>query len=191
LGDKNVSAKEHSKRAFIIVIVLAFVISSIGFTGLVIWELTRDKSQTNDVQKQLEEQLSNQQQENQMDKQPLTGYNSEPFDKASITSLKVETLKKGSGTAANPNSTVRANYFGWTSDGKIFDSSQKGTAAEPIEFPLSGVIKGWTQGLSGVPQGSVIKLSIPANLAYGEQGSPPVIGPNEPLVFIIELVEVK
>ncbi len=126
-----------------------------------------------------------------MPKEPLTGYSAEPFDKSSVAGLKVEELKPGDGQAATADSTVKANYFGWTSDGKIFDSSQRGETATPVEFPLNGVIKGWTNGLTGVKAGAVVKLIIPADQAYGASGSPPNIGPNEPLEFIVQLVEVK
>ncbi len=123
--------------------------------------------------------------------QPLEGYSADPFDKAAVTDLQVEVLSEGDGPVAAAESTVKANYFGWTSDGKIFDSSNQNGTTEPIEFSLNGVISGWTEGLTGIKQGSVVKLVIPADKAYGEAGSPPNIGPNEPLAFIVQLVEVK
>lgn len=122
---------------------------------------------------------------------PLDGYSSAAFDKASVTELKVDTLVQGNGTAAKADSTVSANYFGWTSDGKIFDSSNQDGKTLPVEFPLNGVIQGWAQGLIGVKAGSFVKLTIPASMAYAEAGSPPNIGPNEPLQFIVELKDVK
>lgn len=185
------SAKTKGTRVFIIVIVGAFLLSSIGFSALVVWELTRNKDDTSDVQRQLEEQLANQQEEQQMNNEPLDGYNAEVFDKAKVTELKIEKLVEGSGKTASAKSTVKANYFGWTSDGKIFDSSKKDGQAEPVEFSLNEVIPGWTEGLSGISEGSVVKLTIPADKAYGENGSPPVIGPNEPLMFIVKLIQVK
>jgi peptidylprolyl isomerase len=86
---------------------------------------------------------------------------------------------------------VNVNYFGWTSDGKIFDSTNQNGTTTPTDISLSGVIKGWTQGLTGVKVGSTVKLTIPAALGYAEAGSPPNIGPNEPLQFIIEIKELK
>ena len=127
-----------------------------------------------------------------MPKEPLPGYEATAFDATSVTELKVEVLKQGDGAAANTDSKVTINYFGWTSDGKIFDSSNKGGTVSPLaDYPLTGFIKGWTEGLTGVKQGSVVKLTIPADKAYGATGSPPSIGPNQPLVFIVELTEVK
>lgn len=186
------SKQRKAERIFIITIVGAFIVSSLSVSVLVIWDLTRDKpdttaQNTEDIQKQLEQQ----QKEQQMQNQPLEGYSADPFDKTSVNKLKVEVLVEGDGKTADESSTVKANYFGWTSDGSIFDSSNKNGTAEPVEFPLSGVIKGWTKGLSGIKEGSTVKLTIPAELAYGKSGSPPVIGPDEPLAFIVELKEVK
>lgn len=127
-----------------------------------------------------------------MTKDPLDGYAAAPFDKASVTSLAVQELKPGTGKAATVSSTVEANYFGWTSDGKIFDSSKKNGITTPVSFSLNQVISGWTEGLKGVKEGAVVKLIIPGAKAYGANGAPQAgIGPNEPLTFIVELIKVK
>lgn len=182
--------KDNAKRAVILMAVVGLLFSSVAVTVLYFLDSKNNGSATNSNQELLD-QLK-QQQAAQSANEPLDGYNVEAFDKASITALKVEMLKAGEGTVATPSSAVKANYFGWTSDGKIFDSSKKaGAVATPIEFSLSGVIPGWTEGLTGVKAGSVVKLIIPADKAYGASGSPPSIGPNEPLEFIVELVEVK
>lgn len=180
--------KEHAKRAVILLAVAGIIFSSVAITVMYFMQSSDTSSQA-DIQKQLQEQMK-QQQEEDMPKEPLTGYEATPFDGASITELKVETLKQGDGPVASAESTVSANYFGWTSDGKIFDSSQRGGTANPVEFPLSGVISGWTQGLTGVKQGSVVKLLIPAEMAYGavDNGDGRPFGP---LAFIVELKEVK
>lgn len=182
-------AKENAKRIVIILAVIGFAFSSVGITILAFMESNKTDDSTQqqaDLLKQIEEQ--NQMQ--QAPKEPLPGYTSEAFDPASVTGLKVETLKEGDGPAATAQSTVNANYFGWTSDGKIFDSTNRDGAVTPIDFPLSGVIPGWTEGLTGVKQGSTVKLTIPAEKAYGatDQGDGRPFGP---LVFIIELKEVK
>lgn len=181
-------AKENAKRVFILIAVAGFIFSSAALTLLAVMESNKsaETSSQDDIQKQLQEQMQAQQQPSE----PLDGYAAEAFDPASVTELKVETLKEGDGAVATADSTVNANYFGWTSDGKIFDSSKKGGAATPIEFPLSGVIAGWTEGLTGVKQGSTVKLTIPADKAYGaeDKGDGRPFGP---LVFIVELKEVK
>jgi len=98
-------------------------------------------------------------------------------------------LKKG-GDEAPPTAddTVTVHYTGWLTNGKQFDSSRGG---EPATFPLGGVIKGWTEGVQLMSEGSVYQFTIPGELAYGSRGSPPKIPANATLVFLIELIEVK
>lgn len=93
------------------------------------------------------------------------------------------------GTGAYPVETdvVKVHYKGTFIDGKEFDSSFKRN--EPAEFPLNGVIRGWTLGLQKVKVGGKMTLWIPANLAYGERGGGP-IGPNQTLIFEVELLEI-
>ncbi len=89
-----------------------------------------------------------------------------------------------------PKDTVTAHYIGVScSTGKIFDSSY--SRNQPIPFSLSGVIKGWTDGIPGMQVGGQRLLGIPAEQGYGPQGSPPDIAPNEALWFVVEIVETK
>jgi FKBP-type peptidyl-prolyl cis-trans isomerase FkpA len=83
---------------------------------------------------------------------------------------------------------VKAHYEGKLRDGVVFDSSYE--RGEPIEFPLNGVIKGWSEGIQLIGQGGKITLWIPSELAYGESGAGMMIAPNEALEFTVELVEV-
>ena len=181
--------KENAKRVVIFMAVGGFIFSSVALTILA---LTNSNGSDNSAQQQadLMKQIKEQQEAANAPKEPLPGFAAEAFDGSGVSELKVETLKAGEGAAATAESTVKANYFGWTADGKIFDSSSKGGVATPIEFPLSGVIAGWTEGLTGVKQGSTVKLTIPAEKAYGatDNGDGRPFGP---LVFIVELVEVK
>ena len=96
---------------------------------------------------------------------------------------------EGSGTAPGAADTVTVHYCGWTLDGKKFDSSYD--RGQTISFPLNGVIAGWTEGLQLMKPGGSTTFVIPSNLAYGQRGAPPAIGPNETLVFHVELVSVK
>ena len=95
-------------------------------------------------------------------------------------------LKAGTGDSPTPSDTVKVNYEGRLMDGMVFDSSR----GQPATFPLRGVIKCWTEGLQLMKVGSKAKLVCPADIAYGDAGSPPLIKPGAPLVFEVELLEI-
>jgi FKBP-type peptidyl-prolyl cis-trans isomerase len=103
--------------------------------------------------------------------------------------LKYEIIKQGEGKQPTAKDTVEALYTGWLPDGTMFDSAHaRGMATE---FPLSGVIPGWTEGLQLMKTGGTFLFEIPGELAYGANGSPPKIGPNQTLIFLVELTNVK
>ena len=109
--------------------------------------------------------------------------------KVTESGLQYEVLTVGKGPKPTAASTVKVHYEGTLIDGTVFDSSyQRG---EPIEFPLSGVIKGWTEGLQLMPVGSKYKLYIPYELGYGERGAGQSIPPYATLIFTVELLEIK
>lgn len=109
--------------------------------------------------------------------------------KVTESGLQYEVLVEGKGEKPTATSTVKVHYEGTLIDGTVFDSSyQRG---KPIEFPLSGVIKGWTEGLQLMPVGSKYKLYIPYQLAYGERGAGASIPPYAALIFTVELLEIK
>ena len=106
--------------------------------------------------------------------------------------LVVKDLAKGKGASAKRGDQLSVNYVGVSfSNGKEFDSSFD--AGQPFEFELGAgmVIPGWDEGLVGMKVGGRRQLTIPPDKAYGPQGSPPAIGPNETLVFVIDLLAVK
>jgi FKBP-type peptidyl-prolyl cis-trans isomerase len=103
--------------------------------------------------------------------------------------LKYRVRRKTNGQKPTADSTVKVHYKGWLDNGKTFDSSYD--RGQPIEFPLNGVIDGWTEGMQLIGKGGMIELEIPYNLAYGEEGRPPVIPEKATLHFIIELLEVQ
>jgi len=102
--------------------------------------------------------------------------------------LKYRIRRKSDGAMPVATDTVKVHYKGWFDDGKAFDSSYERGA--PIEFPLNGVIKGWTEGMQLVGKGGMIELEIPYDLAYGERGRPG-IPPKANLHFLVELLDVK
>lgn len=110
---------------------------------------------------------------------------------AKITSsgLKYEIITTGTGNKPTENDNVSVHYYGYLTDGTKFDSSFD--RGEPASFPVSGVISGWTEALLLMNVGSKWKLTIPANLAYGEKGAGAIIAPNSDLMFIVELLKIN
>ncbi len=103
--------------------------------------------------------------------------------------IQYSVLKAGKGDKPKKTDTVTVHYHGTLTDGSVFDSSVK--RGTPATFPLNGVIKGWQEILPLMPVGAKWKVVIPPELAYGERGSGGKIGPNETLIFEIELIEIK
>jgi len=102
--------------------------------------------------------------------------------------LQYKILTAGTGPKPTATDTVTCNYRGTLINGKEFDSSAK--HGQALSFPVNGVIKGWTEALQLMPVGSKWQLFIPADMAYGDRGSGPDIGPGETLVFEVELISI-
>ena len=102
--------------------------------------------------------------------------------------LQYTVTKEGKGEKPVATDKVKVHYTGKLLSGKVFDSSVE--RGEPVTFPLNGVIPGWTEGIQLLAPGAKATLFIPPNLAYGEQGRPPVIPPNSALIFDVELIEI-
>ncbi len=103
--------------------------------------------------------------------------------------LQYQVLTTGTGAIPRADDTVVCNYRGTLIDGTEFDSSYK--RGQPSSFPVSGVIKGWTEALEIMPVGSKWRLFIPASLAYGAAGAGDAVGPNQVLIFDIELLSIQ
>jgi len=102
--------------------------------------------------------------------------------------LQYNTVTEGTGASPTAEQTVKVHYKGTLTDGTQFDSSYD--RGEPIEFPLSGVIPGWTEGVQLMKVGGKTDFVIPSDMAYGPQGRPG-IPPNSVLLFTVELLEIK
>ncbi|HSC68319.1 MAG TPA: FKBP-type peptidyl-prolyl cis-trans isomerase [Cellvibrio sp.] len=112
--------------------------------------------------------------------------------KAGITvtasGLQYEVITQGSGAVPTATSKVKTHYHGTLIDGTVFDSSVN--RGQPIDFPVNGVIAGWTEALQLMPVGSKYRLYIPHNLAYGERGAGASIKPYSALIFDVELLDI-
>ena len=102
--------------------------------------------------------------------------------------LKYKIVRPGSYKRPTAADTVLCHYKGWLDNGKVFDSSYD--RGQPIDFPLNGVIGGWTESLQLIGEGGEIELEIPSNLGYGARGAPPDIPGGATLHFKIELIKV-
>jgi FKBP-type peptidyl-prolyl cis-trans isomerase FklB len=109
--------------------------------------------------------------------------------KTTPSGLQYKVISEGKGESPKATDTVVTHYKGTLINGTEFDSSYK--RGEPATFPVNRVIKGWTEALQMMKPGAKYQLFVPANLAYGERGAGGDIGPNETLIFEVELLEVK
>ena len=112
-------------------------------------------------------------------------------EKAGVTvtpsGLQYEVITMGTGNKPSINSTVKVHYVGTLIDGTEFDSSVEG---EPVQFPLAGVISGWTEALQLMPVGSKFRIFLPQDLAYGPNQAGELIKPFSTLIFEVELLEI-
>ncbi|UGQ26259.1 FKBP-type peptidyl-prolyl cis-trans isomerase [Acinetobacter calcoaceticus] len=147
----------------------------------------------NDYKKTLEaKQLVEFQKTGQLNTQAGTAFLADNAKKSGVittkSGLQYQVLKEGNGQKPKATSRVKVNYEGRLLDGTVFDSSI--ARNHPVEFQLSQVITGWTEGLQTMKEGGKTRFFIPANLAYGEVGAGDSIGPNSTLIFDIELLQV-
>jgi FKBP-type peptidyl-prolyl cis-trans isomerase FkpA len=109
--------------------------------------------------------------------------------KSTSSGLQYKVLTPGEGRSPKATDTVLVHYHGTLINGTEFDSSYKRN--EPIEFPLNRVISGWTEGVQLMQEGAKYEFYIPSNLAYGSRGAGGDIGPDETLIFEVELLKVR
>ncbi|CAM9865158.1 unnamed protein product [Chrysoparadoxa australica] len=121
-------------------------------------------------------------------KEFLAAFSKEKDVVTTESGLAYKILSEGKGDFPKETDEVKVHYHGTLIDGTVFDSSKE--RGEPVTFPLNRVIKGWTEGVQKVKEGGKIKLVIPPELAYGDQGAPPKIAGGSTLVFEVELLSI-
>src|SRR5438067_502373 len=155
-------------------------------------QLTQD--QVKDVMAQFEKDMEQKQKQagekNKADGAKFLEENKKkPGVKTTASGLEYKVEKEGSGPQPKPTDMVTVNYRGTLIDGTEFDSSYK--RGQPATFPVTGVIKGWTEALQLMKVGSKYQVFVPSNLAYGERSVGPDIAANATLIFDVELLDVK
>ncbi|MDH4246319.1 MAG: FKBP-type peptidyl-prolyl cis-trans isomerase [Deltaproteobacteria bacterium] len=144
-------------------------------------------------QEQQEKQMNTMKEQGEKNKKEgsafLAANAKKPGIKVTQSGLQYKVMTEGTGKMPGPDNSVVAHYRGTLIDGQEFDSSH--SRGQPAEFPVKGVIPGWTEVLQLMKTGAKYMVYIPSELAYGERGAPPRIGPHAALVFEIELLEVK
>jgi FKBP-type peptidyl-prolyl cis-trans isomerase len=144
----------------------------------------------NDVRKEQQEKMKEAADKNKKEGEAFLAANKDKEGvKTTASGLQYKVITEGTGPKPTATDTVVCNYKGTLIDGKEFDSSFK--RGEPATFPVSGVIKGWTEALQLMPAGSKYQLFIPPDLAYGERGAGAEIGPDSTLIFEVELISIK
>ena len=183
-----------AQRAVLLIIALLFLGTSVGYGALVVWQIQQDNKRDNQV---ADAQKADQSSQNQQDSADSTNTNKSEGKKmenftpvAQVTELQKIDLVEGTGAVVQAGATVKAHYVGaLAKDGTIFQASRD-FGNDPISFSLSGVIKGWTDGIPGMKVGGKRRLIIPAAQAYGDkaQGNIPA---NSDLVFDVEIFEAQ
>lgn len=160
-------------------------------------DLAIDEAERTEIKNQVAQRLQQKQAEQQAQKgaeasEKGAAYQEENAQREGVevteSGLQFEVLEEGEGASPSEDDTVTVHYKGELIDGTEFDSSYE--RGEPATFPLGNVIPGWTEALQKMQEGGKARLVIPPDLAYGEQGAGNRIGPNETLVFEVELIEV-
>jgi len=168
--------KRH--RAFALIAAILFLLTSVGFTGVLIWQTSQENNAVNDAQPA-----------NQAG--ALKGTQLQDFTPITdVPELQKIDLVEGTGAEVAEGATITANYTGAVAaTGTVFESSID--SGQAVSFSLSEVIPGWTQGVPGMKVGGTRRLIIPAALAYGNQSPSPDIPAGSALVFDIELISIQ
>lgn len=184
---------EFFRRFGSLVLAAVFLITSVAFTAVIIWQSTQEDSTDQAIQDAINSNTSESDQTTaQTGENMLQGTALADFAPATepVTALQTIDLIEGTGDAVQAGATVTAHYTGaLVADGTIFQSSLD--TGQPFTSPLSNLIQGWQEGIPGMKVGGKRRLIIPYTKAYGEAGSPPSIPAKADLVFDIELISVQ
>ncbi len=193
-------ATSTAQRAVIWVIAITMAIGTLGAYFAIIMQNNSSQSDS-EIQKQLSDAKAQQEAQESLARQmakenePLAGYTAEKFSASEVKDLQITDLKTGDGEVVQKGDKVKVSYFGWTPEGTIFDSTTKKGANTPtasaFELSEGSLIKGWVNGVPGMKVGGERKLIIPAVDAYGANGSPPLIGPDTPLAFVVRVESIE
>lgn len=172
-------------RVLILVIVGAFLLTTVGVSIATIWQIMEEGKQNKAAE------TSTQAQTNQTNDNALKGTNMQDFTPvAKIDELSTQDLEPGNGQEVKAGDTVTVDYTGAVAaTGKVFESSLD--SGQPVTFGLDQVIKGWSEGLVGMKEGGKRRLLIPADKAYGAQSPSPDIPANADLVFDVTLRSIQ
>ncbi len=176
-------------QILLVVVILAFLATSIGSVFLLVAQQNDDAKKQEEINKAAQQlQDQNQQKEKTLDPNRKLS-NFQPV--SSVAELQKIDIKEGTGEVVKPGAKVSANYTGAIASTGVIFQSNKDFGNDPISFELSGVIKGWTEGVPGMKVGGTRRLVIPAAQAYGATPPPGSgIPANADLVFDIELVKI-
>lgn len=183
------------QRIFIIVIVVVFLLSTLAFTGVIIFSIIGEDTtslEQNAEQSQIEEgQENSMQPEDQLQGTTLEGF--EPIAEP-VSEIEVVDIEEGDGAQVPEGASITAHYTGaYAVNGEIFESSKD--SGQPFSTSLDQLIAGWQEGIPGMKEGGTRRLIIPGELAYGEapEGYTPGDGdrPLGTLVFDIELISIE
>lgn len=180
-------ADRTGQRVAAFVLAGVFFLSTVALTGFVIWQIRKDSKTT---QQSLPEQTatnSNKKESTKVEGTKLANFT--PITEQ-VETLRVIDLTEGNGNPVATGANITVHYTGaLASTGVVFESSKD--SGKPATFSLSGLIKGWQDGIPGMKVGGTRRLVIPYAQAYGEAGSPPKIPAKSDLVFDIELVSIN
>lgn len=186
-------ANTNSQRVAAFLLALLFLLTTVAAAIYVIYELNTESGIVDDTTTsttQPEQDTANSCGQSQVAAVEPRAIPTTTTADVPVTELQTIDIEEGTGAEVQPGDCVAALYYGTlASNGQFFDGNYE--SGQPIEFPLTGVIPGWTQGIPGMKEGGVRRLVIPAELAYGEAGSGDTIPPNSDLVFEVQIISTR